>query len=159
MKGVFKSWLYSFYCIDGYHFYAQDSRAPYFCALASRFPLKVDTMPFENSKMGRGLLIGEAEVGSRTVVVATTHLESPIPPFKGPSMMIEQRKEQVRKSLCKLRDRCKKFGTRTLCVLMGDMNWKDKECGEIPAKAMGFKDAWVDRMGSEPGYTCKQFTF
>ena len=138
---------------DGYKFYLQRTPAPYFCAIASRYPLKVETFPFENSKMGRGLLAGTADVNGRTVVVATTHLESPIPPFRGPAMMLEQRKAQIGIALRKMKKMCK--GADTICVLMGDMNWKDKDCGSIPLNDVGFKDAWTDKMGNDPGFTCR----
>lgn len=73
----------------GYKFYHQfqieQRYSPYFVTLCSLIELDVSFTPFRNSKMGRGLLVGVGKSSSGDdVVIATSHFESPVPPYGRP---------------------------------------------------------------------------
>lgn len=131
-----------------YQFISQSKRdvtgSDYFTAIA--FPKSSPTAsithinsnyePFENSKMGRGLQFIEFKVAFQTkpIIVATSHLESPLQNDKG----IEKRTKQLIKStnlLSKYKD------SGGFVIFMGDLNWityKKKEM-DVPQE---WTDLW-----------------
>mmetsp|Transcript_12742 Transcript_12742/g.20601 ORF Transcript_12742/g.20601 Transcript_12742/m.20601 type:complete len:418 (-) Transcript_12742:1756-3009(-) len=106
---------------------------------------------FPSSSMGRCLLYGQVDVGNGSkLIVGTSHLESPIPPFKNEYLMSKQRKEQIR--FC-----FQQFSQyEHSCVFLGDMNWDEGgrpylrqphkltviKDGVLPLEN-GWKDSWV----------------
>jgi len=108
--------------------------------------------PFENSKMGRGLLAVNIElpfqsntpgshVSNIKFCVATSHLESP-------PMNSEKRIQQLAESLNILKDLS---NDSKGCLLMGDMNWT---LGDgTPNLPEDWSDLWLDLHSSDPGFT------
>lgn len=72
-------------------------------------------LPYANSRMGRGLDVAQCTVAGRRLLVATTHLESPMPPT---NMFSEQRTAQLAGALEQLHAR-----PAANVLLAGDMNW------------------------------------
>ncbi|XP_021889049.1 uncharacterized protein LOC110808032 [Carica papaya] len=124
-----------------------DSR-PYFCMLLSKIPVKSFTSkPFRNSIMGRELIIAELEVkGDISLVVATSHLESPCPsPPKWDQMFSKERVEQANETV--------KFLNKNPNVIFGgDLNWDDKLDGQFPLSDKWI-DAWTELRPGEDGFT------
>ncbi|XP_058728123.1 uncharacterized protein LOC131599897 [Vicia villosa] len=121
---------------------------PYFCMLLSKLPVKsFSTKSFSNSIMGRELCIAEVEdVSGKSLVVATSHLESPSPaPPKWDQMFTKERVEQANEALNIL----KRYPN---VVFGGDMNWDEKKDGQYPLQD-GWVDAWSELKPSEVGWT------
>ncbi|KAJ0568782.1 putative Endonuclease/exonuclease/phosphatase superfamily [Helianthus annuus] len=99
--------------------------------------------------MGRELCIAEvlAQGGdTSSLVVATTHLESPCPgPSKWDQMYSKERVKQANEAV----DLLKK---NTNVIFCGDMNWDEKLDGEFPL-ADGWIDAWTELNPKEVGWT------
>jgi tyrosyl-DNA phosphodiesterase 2 len=98
----------------------------YFCALAVR-DAKWETvreLPFANSIMGRCLLYGRTTLpGVGSVLVATTHLESPMPRV---SMYTTERQAQLASCFKTLGEAIKAHSPQPSAVfLMGDLNWTE----------------------------------
>ena len=112
----------------------------YFCALAVR-DAKWDTvreLRFANSKMRRGLLYGRATLpGVGSVLVATTHLESPTPQAK-----TAERQAQLASCFKALGDAMSGSSPQPRAVLlMGDLNWTEVRDGVLHMP-MHWRDAW-----------------
>ncbi|KAJ6935082.1 Glycoside hydrolase [Populus alba x Populus x berolinensis] len=120
----------------------------YFCMQLSKLPVKsFSAKPFMNSIMGRELCIAELEVpGKKSLVVATSHLESPCPaPPKWDQMFSKERVDQAKEAINLL----KKNSNVIFC---GDMNWDDKLDGQFPFPD-GWVDAWVELKPGDNGWT------
>lgn len=109
--------------------------------------------PFENSVMGRELCIAEVDIGSdierKTLVLATTHLESPCPaPPKWDQMYVKERVAQAKESIHHhLKD-------PSNVIFGGDMNWDDKIDGPFPLQVEEeWVDPWVKLHPDEDGWT------
>ncbi|KAL9355792.1 hypothetical protein Peur_053762 [Populus x canadensis] len=100
-----------------------------------------------NSIMERELCIAELEVpGKKSLVVATSHLESPCPaPPKWDQMFSKERVDQAKEAINLL----KKNSNVIFC---GDMNWDDKLDGQFPFPD-GWVDAWVELKPGNNGWT------
>ncbi|KAF5176063.1 Tyrosyl-dna phosphodiesterase [Thalictrum thalictroides] len=121
---------------------------PYFCMLLSRLPVKsFKCKPFSNSIMGRELCLTEIEVQEgKSLVVATSHLESPCPgPPTWDQMFSKERVAQAKEAVIFLNN-------SPNVVLGGDMNWDDKLDGQFPLSD-GWVDAWAALRPREDGYT------
>ncbi|OIT21096.1 hypothetical protein A4A49_40752 [Nicotiana attenuata] len=120
----------------------------YFCMQLSKLGVKsYSCKPFSNSIMGRELCIAEIEVQKdKTLVVATSHLESPCPaPPKWDQMFSKERVEQAKEAV-KLLER------KPNVIFCGDMNWDDKLDGQFPLPD-GWVDAWAKMKPEEIGWT------
>ncbi|CAL5199536.1 unnamed protein product [Lathyrus oleraceus] len=120
----------------------------YFCMLLSKLPVKsFSTKSFSNSIMGRELCIAEVEdVSGKSLVVATSHLESPSPaPPKWDQMFTKERVEQANEALSILK-------SYPNAVFGGDMNWDEKKDGQYPLQD-GWVDAWSELRPNETGWT------
>ncbi|CAN4123730.1 unnamed protein product [Withania somnifera] len=120
----------------------------YFCMQLSKLAVKsYSCRPFSNSIMGRELCIAEIEVHKDiTLVVATSHLESPCPgPPKWDQMYSKERVEQAKEAV-ELLERKRNV------VFCGDMNWDDKLDGQFPLPD-GWLDAWRKMKPEEIGWT------
>ena len=99
--------------------------------------------------MGRELCISKVGdiVGSRGLLVATTHLESPCPsPPTWDQMFSEERIAQANQAFRALEG-------HPNVVFCGDMNWDDKLDGEPPLP-QGWCDAWL---ALRPNEVCNVF--
>ncbi|XVE87766.1 hypothetical protein DITRI_Ditri19aG0014100 [Diplodiscus trichospermus] len=124
-----------------------DSRA-YFCMQLTKLPVKsFSCKPFENSIMGRELCMTEVEVlGNKTLIVATSHLESPCPaPPKWDQMYSKERVEQAKQAINILQN-------NSNVIFGGDMNWDDKVDGQFPLPD-GWIDAWRELRPADDGWT------
>ncbi|CAJ2649488.1 unnamed protein product [Trifolium pratense] len=136
---------------DVYHCSVSSEKAhsrPYFCMQLSKLPVKsFSTKAFSNSIMGRELCIAELEdVSGKSLVVATSHLESPCPgPPTWDQMFSKERVEQANEALNLL----KRYPN---VVFGGDMNWDDKKDGQYPLLD-GWVDAWSELRPKETGWT------
>lgn len=83
------------------------------------------------------------------VVVGTSHLESPIPPFNGPALMTGPRKAQLAQAL----RWCEAAAAEPTesALFAGDMNWNDSNDGAMSLG--GWMDAWVTLRPSDKGFT------
>ncbi|KAI3941493.1 hypothetical protein MKW98_022500 [Papaver atlanticum] len=125
---------------------------PYFCMQLSKLPIKsFSCKPFSNSIMGRELCLTEIEVGgvgggSKQLVIATSHLESPCPaPPTWNQMFSKERVAQAKEAILILK------GSPNV-ILGGDMNWDDKLDGQFPLPD-GWVDAWSELKPGDNGYT------
>ncbi|WRX26202.1 Endonuclease/exonuclease/phosphatase - like 10 [Theobroma cacao] len=120
----------------------------YFCMQLSKRPVKsFSCKPFGNSVMGRELCMTEVEVfGGKSLVVATSHLESPSPaPPKWDQMFSKERIEQAKEAINILKN-------NPNVIFGGDMNWDDKLDGQFPLPD-GWIDAWRELRSAEDGWT------
>ncbi|KAL7088655.1 hypothetical protein ACP275_13G141200 [Erythranthe tilingii] len=122
--------------------------AAYFCMQLCKLAVKsYSSKPFHNSIMARELCIAEVELQpNTTLVVATSHLESPCPsPPTWDQMFSKERVFQANEAV--------KFLDKNQNVIFcGDMNWDDKLDGPFP-KPDGWLDAWTELRPGEIGYT------
>lgn len=101
--------------------------------------------PFNNSVMGRELCIAEVEA-EKSVVIATSHLESPCPsPPKWDQMYSKERVDQAKEVIDLL-------SQNPNVIFSGDMNWDEKRDGEFPLQE-GWIDAWKQLRAEESGWT------
>lgn len=88
----------------------------------------------------------EVSGGETTLVVATTHLESPCPaPPKWDQMYSKERVEQAKVAINILEN-------NPNVIFGGDMNWDDKLDGRFPLTD-GWIDAWNELRPAEDGWT------
>lgn len=89
----------------------------------------------------------EVEVfGGKSLVVATSHLESPSPaPPKWDQMFSKERVEQAKEAINILKN-------NPDVIFGGDMNWDDKLDGQFPLPD-GWIDAWRELRSAEDGWT------
>ncbi|KAF6997292.1 hypothetical protein CFC21_013531 [Triticum aestivum] len=116
----------------------------YFCMQMSKLPVdSFDGVPFSDSVMGRELCMANINIGGVTLVLGTSHLESP----SRPRLRSNERVAQAKESLILL-------GGRGSCNLIfcGDMNWDDKTDGPFPLPD-GWVDAWAELKPGEDGWT------
>lgn len=125
--------------------------APYFTLLLvnkgaapSAASSSFEEVHFDNSCMGRSLRVATITVGRHKVLVATSHLESPIPPHQWYS---KERQQQMAFSLSQL-DKSP-YGN---VLFAGDMNWTDSRDGSPPLPA-GWCDVWQQLHPGDPGFT------
>ncbi|TKY53999.1 Tyrosyl-DNA phosphodiesterase 2 [Spatholobus suberectus] len=121
---------------------------PYFCMVLSKLPVKsFSNKPFSNSIMGRELCFAEVEaVSGKSLIVATSHLESPCPaPPKWDQMYSKERVVQANEAINLLKK-------QPNVVFGGDMNWDDKLDGQYPLQD-GWTDAWSQLRPNESGWT------
>ncbi|XBJ27209.1 hypothetical protein VPH35_004510 [Triticum aestivum] len=115
------------------------------CLQMSKLPVNsFDGVPFSNSVMGRELCMANICIGGVTLVLGTSHLESPSRP---PRLRINERIAQAKESLMLLGGR----GSRN-AIFCGDMNWDDKIDGAFPLSE-GWVDAWAELKPGEDGWT------
>lgn len=121
----------------------------YFCIQLSRLPVNsFSRWPFRNSRMGRELCIANIEVssGTKPLIIATSHLESPTPaPPTFDQMNSETRVAQAKEALNHLQ-------RHPNVIFCGDMNWDESTDGSFPLFE-GWLDAWTDLRGRENGWT------
>ncbi|KAJ0081226.1 hypothetical protein Patl1_10007 [Pistacia atlantica] len=120
----------------------------YFCLQLSKLQVKAfSCKPFRNSIMGRELCIAEVKVqDEKSLVVATSHLESPCPrPPTWDQMFSKERVEQAREAINLLEK-------NQNVIFCGDMNWDDKLDGRFPFPE-GWVDAWTELRPGENGWT------
>ncbi|XP_058072378.1 uncharacterized protein LOC131221211 [Magnolia sinica] len=134
-----------------YHCSVSNEKAkmrPYFCIQLSKLPVKAfDCKPFSNSIMGRELSIADVDIGAgQSLVVATSHLESPCPaPPRWDQMFSKERVAQAKQAINLLKD-------SPNVIFCGDMNWDDKLDGAFPLPD-GWIDAWAELRSGENGWT------
>lgn len=121
---------------------------PYYTILGSRVrPIDMQRIPFENSIMGRDVLICSVSLptihGSQNITVACTHLESQ-------RKFGAVREKQLQASL-QLLSKAKQGSD--FAVLMGDMNAKGPELNHLIAQA-DWRDAWIAAHPQDKGFTC-----
>ncbi|RWV88398.1 hypothetical protein GW17_00049515, partial [Ensete ventricosum] len=114
----------------------------------SKLPLKrFSCIPFTNSVMGRELCLADIDVGgSKKLIVATSHLESPCPaPPRWDQMYSKERVAQANEAINLLKD-------SPNAIFAGDMNWDDRLDGAFPLPD-GWIDAWLELRPGENGWT------
>lgn len=104
-------------------------------------------IPFSNSAMGRELCMANVSIGGVTLVLGTSHLESPRreAPWWDHDMNRKKRAAQAKASLVWL-------GRSRNVIFCGDMNWDDKIDGPFPLPD-GWVDAWAELKPGEDGWT------
>lgn len=118
----------------------QHTDAPYFCMLASKQRLRdTRTVRFEDSIMGRGLLLAHVEwQGKGDVVVGVSHLES----FVGREHDVRSVRERQAISAQAILTEEKEASGAACAIFVGDMNWDDESQATMPLRN-GWLDAWV----------------
>ncbi|RWW66965.1 hypothetical protein BHE74_00025621, partial [Ensete ventricosum] len=120
----------------------------FICLQMSKLPLKrFSCIPFTNSVMGRELCLADIDVGgSKKLIVATSHLESPCPaPPRWDQMYSKERVAQANEAINLLKD-------SPNAIFAGDMNWDDRLDGAFPLPD-GWIDAWLELRPGENGWT------
>ncbi|KAL8543615.1 hypothetical protein ACS0TY_004257 [Phlomoides rotata] len=110
----------------------------------SKLPVKsYSSRPFHNSIMGRELCVAEDEIQpDTTIIVATSHLESPYPgPPTWDQMFSKERVVQANEVV-------KFLEKNQNAIFCGDMNWDDKLDGPF-----SLLDAWTELRPGEVGWT------
>ncbi|CAO2823647.1 unnamed protein product [Amaranthus hypochondriacus] len=128
--------------------YERATSEVYFCMQLTKLPVKsFRCEQFSLTRMGRELCVAEMKVyENKSLVVATSHLESPSPgPPTWDQMNSKERVNQAKEAVNFL----KRFPNVVFC---GDMNWDDKLDGQFPC-AEGWFDAWEKLRPTEIGYT------
>ncbi|KAJ3674804.1 hypothetical protein LUZ60_005420 [Juncus effusus] len=137
---------------------------PYFCMLMSKLQVKsFKTTPFPNSIMGRELITAQIiSPNSKTLILATTHLESPCPaPPSWNQMYSKERIEQAKLSLNLLERETETPSNNNNIIFAGDMNWDDKSDGPFPLNNKNngnngndeWFDVWAKRRNNEEGFS------
>lgn len=120
----------------------------YFCMQLSKLPVfSFRQSPFRNSVMGRELCLAEVDAGKgTTLLVATSHLESPCPaPPTWNQMFSPERVAQAKEAMALLNE----FPN---VIFGGDMNWDDTRDGPPPLPS-GWIDAWLHLRPGQDGFT------
>ncbi|KAK9714992.1 hypothetical protein RND81_06G136200 [Saponaria officinalis] len=139
------SWWKKYRCSVSFE---RSQNEAYFCMQLAKLPVKsFSCRPFSNTMMCRELCIADIEVNQKnSLVIATTHLESPCPgPPKWDQMYSKERVTQAQEAITVLN----RFPNVIFC---GDMNWDDKQDGQFPFTD-GWFDAWEKLRPTEVGYT------
>lgn len=139
------NWWKGYKCSLSYDMVADKA---YFCMQMSKLPVnKFSCKPFGYSAMGRELSLADVDTGmGKSLVVATSHLESPCPgPPKWDQMYSKERVAQARESINFL-------DASPNVIFCGDMNWDDKLDGPFPMLE-GWIDAWTALRPGEEGWT------
>jgi len=131
-----------------------EPNSPYFTLLACKFkPLAIKRLPFQ-SKMGRDVLVCNAQVktskGLTSLTFATSHLESM-------SNQRAVRRHQMENAFKLLT--CEKQATDDL-LYMGDMNLETKDENMDLVASYGWQDAWLIAHKDEGftyDYTCNPY--
>lgn len=121
----------------------------YFCMQMSKLPVEAfNCKPFANSIMGRELCSANIRLTSgKSLVIATSHLESPCPaPPRWDQMYSAERVAQAKESLAHLKNSHN-------VIFAGDMNWDDKLDGAFPLPDEEWVDAWTFKKAGENGWT------
>ncbi|KAJ8599792.1 hypothetical protein CTAYLR_004014 [Chrysophaeum taylorii] len=122
-----------------FRFARQRTPAPYYCLLAGPGLLSSRTVPFHDTIMGRGVLLGRVERSAAdVVVVGVTHLESFVKGVEG--VVREARAKQAVEAQEAVEAEVKATSA-SAGILIGDTNWNESDDGEFPLRA-GWKDAW-----------------
>jgi len=130
---------------------------PYFTMMLSRRSQSFQRLAFPMSQMGRDLLLTEAKVGfGQRVHVATSHLESAVPPYNGEALMSKQRAQQMQTA----GELFTQQGVRN-AVYGGDMNWDETKKDGDPLKILNeggsggedWQDLWQLLQAGDPGFT------
>jgi endonuclease/exonuclease/phosphatase family metal-dependent hydrolase len=147
----------------GYNIILQDEQMrDYFTVLLTKFKVvDFNFGKFNNTRMGRGLLMATLEVnadsgGSYKLVVGTAHLESPVTVVRGQQQpFISERQDQMKECLETLTAKVTSSNSAA-CVFLGDFNWNDDRDGSVATWSGGelWTDCWTTCKGeSDPGYT------
>lgn len=139
------TWWKKYQCSISYERAASEV---YFCMQLAKIPVKLFTCkPFSYSAMGRELGVADLDVSeNKSLVVATSHLESPSPgPPTWDQMYSKERVNQAKEAINFLN----KYPNVIFC---GDMNWDDKLDGRFPF-VEGWFDAWEMLRPAEIGWT------
>ena len=115
--------------------------------ISVRYPM--NQFPFPNSLQGRDLktVTGMLADEGAKILVATTHLESPLG-YK--QLNVQARREQCERSLSHL----EKAPKDAIILFMGDFNWNERDSGALPFPAGSlWLDAWELLHPLDPGYT------
>ncbi|XP_021766863.1 uncharacterized protein LOC110731319 [Chenopodium quinoa] len=128
--------------------YERASSEMYYCIQLAKLPVKsFRCKPFSNSQMCRDLGVAEIVVNqNKSLVVATSHLESPTPgPPTWDQMNSKERVEQAKEAINQLK-------RHPNVIFCGDMNWDDNLDGKFPYLE-GWFDAWERLRPAEMGWT------
>eukprot|EP00658_Telonema_sp_P-2_P083256 TRINITY_DN8968_c0_g2_i3.p1 TRINITY_DN8968_c0_g2~~TRINITY_DN8968_c0_g2_i3.p1 ORF type:complete len:423 (-),score=84.54 TRINITY_DN8968_c0_g2_i3:123-1391(-) len=145
--------------LDDYHCSQPPLGAPYFTMLLARkrfvaSPTEFRRQSFPGSQQGRDLVSLRCDLGGGIkLAVATSHLESALPPYKGVALGGGVRKLQLAHSS----DWLPAGGD---VIFGGDMNWDDggEEGAPLLATEQSWTDAWTKLHPQEPGYTLDSST-
>jgi poly(A) polymerase len=107
--------------------------------IVSKLPIARSAVQLLTSAQHRTVLIAEIPHGSRGLMVATTHMDSPL---GSQAIRAQQLKEIVR--LMEAADDA---------VLMGDLNFGDGEQPTTSAIPASYQDVWLVLHAGDPGYT------
>ena len=107
--------------------HGQFALCTYFNVIMTKHEMIRDSIrfiPFENSVMGRHLIVCPIKIGDTVVWAATSHLESPVGPHMGgkEDWFSAERKEQLKFSMMILDER--RYCDSNNVVFGGDMNWR-----------------------------------
>ncbi|KAL9236938.1 hypothetical protein vseg_011548 [Gypsophila vaccaria] len=139
------SWWKKYRCSVSFQ---RSQNEAYFCMQLAKLPVRsFSCRPFSNTYMCRELCIADVELNQKnSLVIATSHLESPCPgPPTWDQMFSKERVSQAKEAISVL----KQYPNVIFC---GDMNWDDKLDGRFPFTD-GWFDAWEKLRPAEVGYT------
>ncbi|KAH9610554.1 hypothetical protein KSS87_018304 [Heliosperma pusillum] len=139
------SWWKKYRCSVSFE---RSQNEAYFCMQLAKIPVKsFSCKPFSYTMMRRELCIAQLELNNnKSLVIATSHLESPCPgPPTWDQMFSKERVKQAKEAITFLQQ----FPNVIFC---GDMNWDDKQDGRFPFTE-GWFDAWEKLKPAEVGYT------
>uniref|UniRef100_A0A914NAA0 Endonuclease/exonuclease/phosphatase domain-containing protein n=1 Tax=Meloidogyne incognita TaxID=6306 RepID=A0A914NAA0_MELIC len=125
-----------------YSTFIQKPNCGYFCIILVSKNIKIikdEFIPFDNTKMGRGMLIVEGIWQNLKINLLNSHLESTADYSNARSSQFAKCLEQI--ELMTKTD-------ETLAIFGGDLNIRDKEVGNLPES---IKDVWIEA-GSQPQY-------
>ncbi|KAL7074511.1 hypothetical protein ACQ4LE_006321 [Meloidogyne hapla] len=125
-----------------YNTFIQKPNCGYFCIILVSKNIKIikdEFIPFENTTMGRGMLIVEGIWQNLKLKLLNSHLESTADYSNARSSQFAKCLEQI-ELMTKIDE--------TLAIFGGDLNIRDKEVGNLPES---IKDVWVEA-GSKAQY-------
>eukprot|EP00884_Botryococcus_braunii_P003667 jgi/Botrbrau1/13300/Bobra.27_2s0020.2 len=126
-----------------------DSEGPYFTMLLFQKDAFNPTRPsineaFRNSRMNRGIRSVRGVFAGKEILIATSHLESPL--GRG-NMCSAERVYQAEKAIRDMTN-----ARIPNIIYAGDMNWNPKADGAFPLQS-GWADVWEKLQPGSPGYT------